>query len=200
MERIPHREVLMVKEGRRPIQVIQGLIPIRIRSNNRFYDRKGMKPASKELIAYMQEKKLSLALAESITCGLAAAKLSSCIGVSDVLQASVVCYTPDAKAQLLGVRQQTMDRFTCESAEVTAEMAAGLAEKSKADVYAALTGLASKGGTESKDKPVGTVFYAMRYAGKLYETRKLFRGSPLEIKEKACKELYTWILGQLQQN
>lgn len=157
-----------------------------------------MKSTSRELIRYMKEHQLSLALAESITCGLAAARLSSCIGVSDVLQTSVVCYTPDAKAQLLGVRRETMDRFTCESAEVTAEMVEGLEEKCTAAVYAALTGLASPGGSESKEKPVGTVFYAMRYNGRLYAARRLFDGTPLEIKEQACRALYAWVLETLK--
>ena len=67
------------------------------------------------LVQRMQADGLTLVLAESMTCGLAAMKLSSCIGVSDVLLASLVCYTPKAKRQLLQVKQATIRRHTCES-------------------------------------------------------------------------------------
>jgi nicotinamide-nucleotide amidase len=66
----------------------------------------------------------------------------------------------------------------------------GLSKLIKADIYAALTGLASEGGSETKNKPVGTVFFCILYKKKLFRSRKLFRGSPLEIKKKACLELY----------
>jgi len=147
-----------------------------------------------ELVQSMQKQGLTLVLAESMTCGLAAMKLSSCIGVSDVLLASLVCYTPKAKIQLLQVKQATIRRYTCESHEVTRQMAEHLSGKVEADMYAAITGLASSDGSETEDKPVGTVFYAIRYQNKMYDFRKVFRGSPLEIKTKAAVELYRLIL------
>ncbi len=153
-----------------------------------------MQKKANELIRQMQASGLTLALAESMTCGLAAMKLSSCVGVSDVLTASVVCYTPKAKKQLLNIKQATIDKHTCESPEVTGEMALNLSKLVEADVYAAVTGLASSDGSETKDKPVGTVFYAIRHEKKTHAVKKVFRGTPLEIKKKAALELYTLVL------
>lgn len=150
------------------------------------------------LIQFMQKEGLTLVLAESMTCGLAAMKLSSCIGVSDVLLASLVCYTPKAKIQLLQVKPATIRRFTCESHEVTRKMALNLSKLVKADVYAAITGLASSDGSETKGKPVGTVFYAIRYNQKTHDFRSVFRGTPLEIKTKATGELYRLILNVIK--
>src|SRR4051794_28794817 len=109
-------------------------------------------------IKQLQEKNLILALAESVTCGLAAHKLSTAPGTSDVLAGSIVCYTPEVKRDLLGVSQKLIDRYTCESMEVTEALAKNLGKLIDADIYAALTGLASPGGSETKDKPVGTIF------------------------------------------
>ena len=156
-----------------------------------------MRQKANEFIHKMQEEELTLALAESITSGLAAAKLSSCVGVSEVLTASLVCYTPEAKMELLGVKQKTIDRYTCESAEVTREMAQQLTKLVTADVYAAITGLASSDGSETKDKPVGTVFFCILIAERVHAFRKVFRGTPLEIKKKAALEVYKLILGLL---
>lgn len=142
----------------------------------------------------MKQKELTLALAESITCGLAAMKLSSCVGVSDVLTASFVCYTPKAKMELLEVEKSIIERCTCESPEVTQQMAQHLSKRIKADVYAAITGLASPDGSETKEKPVGSVFYAVCYQNKTYNFRQVFHGSPLEIKTKAAVKLYDFIL------
>ena len=151
------------------------------------------------LVQYMKTNGLTLVLAESMTCGLAAVKLSSCIGVSNVLLASLVCYTPKAKIQLLQVKQADIRRHTCESAEVTAQMVVNLSKLVEADVYAAITGLASADGSETKEKPVGTVFFAIRYKHKTHDFRKVFRGTPLEIKTKAAVELYRLILKLIKQ-
>ena len=153
-----------------------------------------MKRKANTLIKHMKEKELTLALAESITCGLAAMKLSSCIGVSDVLTASVVCYTPQAKMELLQVDRSIIDKCTCESPEVTQQMARNLSNQVHADVYAAITGLASPDGSETKEKPVGTVFYAIYFKKKTYDFREVFRGTPLEVKTKAAVKLYDYIL------
>lgn len=146
------------------------------------------------LIKHLKEEGLTLALAESMTCGLAAAKLSSCVGVSDVLLASLVCYTPKAKMQLLQVTQAAIRDYSCESHEVTRQMAENLSKQIGADVYAAITGLASSDGSETAEKPVGTVFYAIRYENKTHDFRKVFRGTPLEVKTKAAVTLYDLIL------
>jgi nicotinamide-nucleotide amidase len=146
------------------------------------------------LIKALQEKDLTLALAESITCGLAANGLSNATGTSEAFKGGVVCYTPEVKHSLLNVSEKLIDKYTCESPEVTAALAKNLSSVIKADVYGALTGLASPGGSESKEKPVGTVFLAVRYKNKLHHERKLFRGAPSEIKKKACIALYNLIV------
>jgi nicotinamide-nucleotide amidase len=78
--------------------------------------------------------------------------------------------------------------------EVTERLARNLKSIISADIHAAVTGLASAGGSETKDKPVGTVFFSIVYKGKIRNFRKQFRGTPLEIREKACTTLYELIL------
>jgi len=153
-----------------------------------------MKRRVNSFVKQLKEKGLTLAFAESVTCGMATHKLASCIGTSDVLKGSVVCYTPEVKKSLLGIPQTLMDACTCESREVTEALAVKLSRLIKADIYAAITGLASEGGSETKDKPVGTIFFCIRYRNRQHNFRKVFRGTPLEIREKACLELYGLIL------
>jgi nicotinamide-nucleotide amidase len=145
-------------------------------------------------IKQLQEKNLILALAESVTCGLAAHKLATAPGTSDVLAGSIVCYTPEVKRDLLGVSQKLIDRYTCESMEVTEALAKNLEKLIDADIHAALTGLASPGGSETKEKPVGTIFFCIKFKNKMHRYKKLFRGTPLEIRKKACMSLYEHVL------
>ena len=149
---------------------------------------------ARKFINTLKEKELTVAFAESMTCGLAAHKLSTVKGVADVLSGSVVCYTPNVKMKLLRVKKDMICKCTCESQEVTNALAVNLPKLIKADIYGAITGLASEGGSETKEKPVGTVFFSVLYKKKLHRLRRLFRGTPSEIKEKACEALYKFIL------
>jgi Uncharacterized protein (competence- and mitomycin-induced) len=48
----------------------------------------------------------------------------------------------------------------------------------KADLYVACTGLLKKGGSETKEKPVGTFFYSIYYKNNFYNFRRIFKGLP----------------------
>jgi nicotinamide-nucleotide amidase len=153
-----------------------------------------MKRVANTLVKTLQQKKLTLALAESVTCGLAAHQLSLVKGTSDVLQGSIVCYDEKVKRGLLQVSKALIEKHTTESQQVTDALAKNLEGLLEADIYAAITGLADEGGSETKEKPVGTVFLSIYYKRRFFRRRKLFRGSPLTISKKACKALYEFIL------
>lgn len=149
-------------------------------------------------IKRLKEKKLTLALAESMTCGLAAHMLSTVPGTAEVLKGSLVCYTPEVKTGVLKVPKKLIDRFTAESMEVTEALARNLSKIMKADIYAAITGLASSDGSETKNKPVGTVFFCILYRKNISKERKVFNGTPLEVREKACLNLYSHIIKMIK--
>jgi len=139
------------------------------------------------------QQELTLALAESVTCGLAAAKLATCPGTFDVLRGSVVCYHEEVKKELLKVPLTHIRKFTSESPHVTHDLAKGLKTLITADIYGAVTGLASAGGSETKIKPVGTIFFCVLFKGRIIKEKKVYRGTPLQIREKACFGLYDLI-------
>jgi len=149
------------------------------------------------VIKFCQDNRLTMAFAESVTCGLAAHQLSQVKGSSEAFKGSLVCYNGDVKTNVLKIPKTMIDKFTAESQEVTDAMAKKLKRLINADVYAAVTGLASEGGSETKTKPVGTVFFSVMYKNKLFRQRKLFRGNALQIKKKACDELYSFIISSV---
>lgn len=152
-----------------------------------------MKRITNKLMRILQEKGLSLALAESMTCGLMAHQLCNVRGTSEVLKGSLVCYQEEVKVKTCGVPAKLIQKFTAESQEVTDALVENLPKLFNADIYLAVTGLAAPGGSETADKPVGTVFLAASYQKKHHRERLLLKGTPLEIRKQACKKAYQFL-------
>lgn len=98
----------------------------------------------------LRTRGLSLGLAESVTGGLVAARLTAIPGASDVLRGSIVSYASDVKYELLGVPVGPVV-----SPEAAVAMARGARRVLGADVGLALTGVA--GPAEQEGQPVGTL-------------------------------------------
>jgi nicotinamide-nucleotide amidase len=118
----------------------------------------------------------TLALAESCTGGLVAARLTDVPGSSDYFLGSAVTYANTAKAALLGVRAETLERSGAVSEEAAREMAAGARHRFGATIGFSVTGIAGPGGG-TPEKPVGTVHLALDAAdGTRLHRRSLFPG------------------------
>lgn len=98
----------------------------------------------------------TLAVAESCTGGLLAARLTDRPGASSYFLGGGVVYTNEAKTDLAGVDPVLIDRVGAVSTEVAEALAEGIAERFSAELGVGITGIAGPdGGTE--DKPVGLV-------------------------------------------
>jgi nicotinamide-nucleotide amidase len=100
-----------------------------------------------------------VAVAESCTGGLLAARLTDRPGSSAYFAGGVVAYSNEAKAELVGVDPGLIERFGAVSTEVAEALADGSAQRLHADVGIGITGIAGpEGGTE--EKPVGLVCFS----------------------------------------
>jgi nicotinamide-nucleotide amidase len=147
-----------------------------------------------EVVKTLMERNLTIALAESITAGLATAKLAVYQGVNEMLVGGVVCYSETVKTDLMEVKPKLIEKYTAESQEVTDQLALHLPHVMKANIYAAITGLACEGGSETPEKPVGTVFFSVLMKGELHKRRVVLKGTPSEVRDQACEELYGFVL------
>ncbi len=108
-------------------------------------------------IYFLKEKGLTLALAESCTGGLCAARLVDVSGASQVFLGSVVSYANSAKHNILGVHASTLEKNGAVSGQTVVEMARGARYEFGADIAVSVSGIAGPtGGTD--EKPVGTVY------------------------------------------
>ena len=104
-----------------------------------------------------------LALAESCSGGLMAARVTNLPGSSDYFLGGVVAYTYEAKEELLGVDGALLEEKGAVSPEVAEAMAIGALERFEADVAVSITGIAGPTGG-SEEKPVGYVCFNARLA------------------------------------
>jgi len=105
----------------------------------------------------------SLAVAESCTAGLMAARLTERAGSSAYFAGGVVAYSNEAKAELLGVDPALIERRGAVSPEVAEAMADGALQRFGADATVSITGVAGPGGG-TEDKPVGYVCWCAKLA------------------------------------
>ncbi|WP_460618591.1 CinA family protein [Hymenobacter ruber] len=151
-----------------------------------------------DLVELFLQQKLTLALAESCTCGLAASQLAAATGVSDVLLGSIVTYHTEAKQRLLGVKKFTLATYSAESQQTTNEMALGLHRHLPADVCVAVTGLCGPGASATPDKPVGTIFITILLDGHAHEYRTHVTGSAEKLRAQAVDFIFEKLTELLQ--
>jgi nicotinamide-nucleotide amidase len=131
---------------------------------------------------FLRQKKLKLAVAESCTGGLISAILTNTPGSSDYFLGGVVSYSNSLKSCYLDVDPQLIEEKGAVSREVAEQMAAGVREKSGADIGLSVTGIAGPGGGTPL-KPVGTVYIGISTREEHWVTKFLFQGHRKMIRE-----------------
>ncbi len=111
-----------------------------------------------------------VAVAESCTGGLMAARLTERPGSSDCFLGGLVVYSNEAKVELAGVDPELLARVGAVSNEVAEALARGALRRFGADVGIGITGIAGPDGG-SEEKPVGTVCFSVVAEGGNHITR-----------------------------
>jgi nicotinamide-nucleotide amidase len=101
-----------------------------------------------------------VAVAESCTGGLMAARLTDRGGSSAYFAGGVVAYSNAAKTALVGVDPGLIERVGAVSVEVADALADGAIDRFGADIGIGITGVAGPGGG-TPEKPVGTVCFSV---------------------------------------
>ena len=132
-----------------------------------------------------RELKFTLAVAESCTGGMLGERLTNIPGSSDVFLGGVIGYHNDVKKELLGVTAQLLEKHGAVSEQVALRMAAGIRERTGADVGISVTGIAGPGGG-TPEKPVGLIWVAV-HASDAKARRFHVGGDRAEIRQRAAQ-------------
>jgi nicotinamide-nucleotide amidase len=129
---------------------------------------------AEQVLARARARELRIATAESCTGGLIGALLTEIPGSSDVFDRGFITYSNGAKTDLLGVPYELIAGEGAVSEPVARHMAEGAVKFSRAQIAAAVTGIAGPGGG-TLDKPVGLVHIAAaRGDGETLHEKHLF--------------------------
>jgi nicotinamide-nucleotide amidase len=114
-----------------------------------------------QIVSYLlQMRGMTLAVAESCTGGMLAARITSLSGSSRYFLGGAVVYSNELKTQLANVPKALIDKHGAVSRQVAAAMAEGIRKRCGSSYGVGITGVAGPtGGTEQK--PVGLVYIAL---------------------------------------
>ena len=157
--------------------------------------------AEKTAEAVMEKLKslsFTLALAESCTAGLISALLVNTSGASENFWGSFVCYKQEAKVAMLGLNNETLAAQGIVSRETVCSMAAGVLQKSGADITAAITGFVGPNGDDKVRG--GTIWIAVaKRDGEMFVKEFHFYGSRNTVRIRAAIAVLEEILKVLPQ-
>ena len=112
------------------------------------------------------ERKITLSVAESCTGGMLGKCITDVSGASSVFSGGVITYSNEAKMKHLGVKAETLEKYSAVSPEVAIEMADGVRSIFDSDIALSVTGEA--GPEASTKNAVGTVFIGVSTREKSY--------------------------------
>ncbi|MEJ6979921.1 competence/damage-inducible protein A [Pedobacter sp. P351] len=117
-------------------------------------------PFEKAVLDFMEERGLTLSVAESCSGGYLSHLFTQHAGSSAVFMGGGVTYSNELKIKILDVSDDTLEQFGAVSEETVREMACGALNKFNSDYSIAISGIAGPGGG-TDEKPVGTVWVAV---------------------------------------
>ncbi len=135
--------------------------------------------------ALLMQRKTGIAIAESCTGGKLTSLLTDIPGISSVLYMGAVTYSNQSKVSVLGVSNDTIDRFGAVSSETAVEMAEGARKLCGCSLGLSITGIAGPGGG-TDEKPVGTVFIAISDKNETKVRKLNLWGSRDRIRHSSC--------------
>lgn len=157
------------------------------------------KSLSQVLGDLLKERELTVSSAESCTGGNIAHTIVKRPGSSAYFLGSVVSYSNDVKANVLGVSRSSIDRYGAVSREVVEQMVTGVAALMKTDCAIATSGIAGpEGGT--KFKPVGTVWIAVKINERVVSECIHFAGDRDTVIDSATNHAIVMLINLLRNN
>ncbi len=110
--------------------------------------------AAAELKALLlRAPRLTIAAAESLTCGRVQSAIGSVSGSSEYFLGGLTAYSLEQKVRLLGVDRAAAKRVNCVSAEIAEQMARGACARFGSDLAVATTGYAEPSKAEHVTDP-----------------------------------------------
>ncbi len=146
----------------------------------------------REIGSLLRQKGLTLGIVESATGGLISHLITNVPGSSDYYRGSVTAYSNEVKIKVIGVKEDTINKYGAVSYQVAEEMAQGGRKILAVDICLAETGIAGPSGANS-GKPVGLFYIGLSHQAGTYSQKHYFQGDRAQNKQQAAKIALGWL-------
>jgi len=140
----------------------------------------------------LRQKELTLGIVESATGGLISHRITNVAGSSDYYKGSVTAYSNEVKIKIVGVKEDTINKYGAVSPEVAEEMAQGGRKMLASDVCLADTGIAGPTGA-TPGKPIGLFYIGLSHQAGTYSQKHYFQGNREQNKLDAAEAALGWL-------
>ena len=140
----------------------------------------------------LRQKGLTLGVVESATGGLISHLITNVAGSSDYYKGSITAYSNEVKIKLVGVKQDTINKYGAVSYQVAEEMAQGGRKILAADICLADTGIAGPSGA-TPGKPLGLFYIGLSHKAGTFSQKHNFQGNREQNKLAAAKAALGWL-------
>ena len=140
----------------------------------------------------LRQKELTLGIVESATGGLISHRITNVAGSSDYYKGSVTAYSNEVKIKIVGVKEDTINKYGAVSPEVAEEMAQGGRKILASDVCLADTGIAGPTGA-TPGKPIGLFYIGLSHQAGTYSRKHHFQGNREQNKLDAAEAALGWL-------
>ena len=140
----------------------------------------------------LRQKGLTLGVVESATGGLISHLITNVPGSSDYYKGSVTAYSNETKIKVIGVKEDTIEKYGAVSYQVAEEMAQGGKQVLAVDICIADTGIAGPSGA-TPEKPVGLFYIGLSHQTGTYSQEHHFHGDREQNKRAAAEAALFWL-------
>ncbi|MFX0030725.1 MAG: CinA family protein [Candidatus Hermodarchaeota archaeon] len=145
-----------------------------------------------KIIRYFIQNGLKIAIAESCTGGYISHMITNISGASNVFERGIICYSNEAKIELLNVNPDSLEKHGAVSESVVKQLAYNMRTLAKVDIGIGISGIAGPtGGTP--EKPIGTVYIGFSTKEDDVVQRFNLKGDRIKFKELVLEKIVEYL-------
>lgn len=152
---------------------------------------------AQDVVNLLCQKGLTLGVVESATGGLISHLVTNVPGSSNCYLGAITSYSNQTKIKIVGVSEESINRYGAVSPQVAEEMASGGRRVLNADICVADTGIAGPGGS-TPEKPVGLFYIGLSHQDGTSSRKHIFTGNREENKHHAAEAALSWVKEYLE--
>ena len=145
-----------------------------------------------KIIRIFSERHLQLAVAESCTGGYISHMITNVSGASKMFERGIVCYSNQAKIELLNVDPKVIEVYGAVSELVVKQLAHNIRVLSKVDIGIGISGIAGPTG-DSPGKPIGLVFIGFSTGKETYAQKYNFKTDRITFKTMVLEKIIQFL-------